>query len=470
MQLHFDNRPGNVQRTNRLLTALLMLAVLLLWPTLSFAGVEAVLTDDAYTSSYNPAKRFGKKKRLAVSGSRRSFLKFSLSTLPSGTVAADIEKATLKLFASKRRRAGSFDVFAVTCPWSERRITHRTAPVLADHAETWAPVSVGGANQFVTVDLTTLVRDWVDFIATSGASGRANNGVALVSNSRFSAEIDSKESDSTAHDAALEIVLTGGGGVGPAGPIGPAGAAGPQGLAGADGANGAPGADGAPGPQGVQGLAGADGANGAPGPTGPAGLMCWDLNANGQADLPAEDINLDTFVDTLDCAGPQGATGATGSTGDTGATGTTGPQGNTGATGSQGAIGAQGPQGSQGLTGPAGFSCWDLNANGQADLPAEDINLDTFVNTLDCAGPQGATGADGANGTDGAPGATGDPGPAGPQGLAGADGANGAPGADGAPGPQGIQGLAGTDGAIGAPGRDGSRGFDVLGSQRQWSG
>ena len=40
--------------------------------------------------------------------------------------------------------------------------------------------------------------------------------------------------------------------------------------------------------------------------------------------------------------------------------------------------------------------CWDLNANGQADLPAEDINLDTFVNTLDCAGPQGATGADGA--------------------------------------------------------------------------
>jgi hypothetical protein len=73
-----------------------------------------------------------------------------------------------------------------------------------------APVSVDGVNQFVTVDLTTLVRDWVDFIATSGASGRANNGVALVSHSGLSAEIDSKESDSTAHDAALEIVLTGG--------------------------------------------------------------------------------------------------------------------------------------------------------------------------------------------------------------------------------------------------------------------
>ena len=235
MQLHLDNRPGNVQRTSRLLIALLMLAVLPLWPTRSFAGVEAVLTDDAYTSSSKPRAKFGKKKGLLVSKKLRSFLKFSLSTLPSGTVAADVEKATLKLFASKRRKAGSFDVFAVTGPWSERRITHRTAPVLADHAETGAPVSVGGVNQFVTVDVTTLVRDWVDFIATSGASGRANNGVALVSRSRLSAEIDSKESDSTAHDAALEIVLTGVGAVGQAGPQGPAGPAGAVGPAGPQG-------------------------------------------------------------------------------------------------------------------------------------------------------------------------------------------------------------------------------------------
>ena len=241
MQLPLDNRPRNVQRTSRLLSALLMLAVLPLWPTLSFAGVEAILTDDAYTSSSKPAKRFGKKKGLLVSKSMRSFLKFNLATLPPGMVAADVEKATLKLFASKRRKAGSFDVFAVTGPWSEQRITHSTAPGLANLAETGAPVSVGGGNQFVTVDLTTLVRDWVDFIATSGASGRANNGVALVSQSRLLAEIDSKESDSTAHDAALEIVLTGGGGVGPAGPIGPAGAVGPQGAAGSIGPAGAQG-------------------------------------------------------------------------------------------------------------------------------------------------------------------------------------------------------------------------------------
>ena len=282
MQFHLDNRPRNVQRTSRLLAALLMLAVLPLWPTLSFAGVEAVLTDDAYTSSSKPGKRFGKQKGLLVSRSTRSFLKFNLATLPPGMVAADVEKATLKLFASKRRKAGSFDVFAVTGPWSEQRITHRTAPGLADHAETGAPVSVGGVNQFVTVDVTTLVRDWVDFIATSGASGRANNGVALVTRSRLSAEIDSKESDSTAHDAALEIVLTGGGGVGPAGPIGPAGAVGPQGAAGPigpggptgnTGPSGPAGSAGATGPAGLNGPAGPPGSTGPAGPAGPQGLV-----------------------------------------------------------------------------------------------------------------------------------------------------------------------------------------------------
>ena len=82
MQVYLDNRPRNAQRTSRLLAALLMLAVLPLWPTLSFAGVEAILTDDAYTSSSSPAKRFGNKKGLLVSGSMRSFLKFNLATLP----------------------------------------------------------------------------------------------------------------------------------------------------------------------------------------------------------------------------------------------------------------------------------------------------------------------------------------------------------------------------------------------------
>ena len=464
MQLHLDNRPRNVQRTSRLLAALLMLAVLPLWPTLSFAGVEAVLTDDAYTSSSKPRAKFGKKKGLLVSKSMRSFLKFNLATLPPGMIAADVEKATLKLFASKRRKAGSFDVFAVTGPWSERRITHKTAPGLADPAETGAPVSVGGANQFVTVDVTTLVRDWVDFIATSGASGRANNGVALVSNSRLSAEIDSKESDSTAHDAALEIVLTGGGGVGPAGPIGPVGAVGPQGAA---GPTGLAGPTGTTGPAGLIGPAGPRGFTGFTGPAGPQGLV-WQGNFNSSniynlndAVHFTDDGSSYLCVNAAGCAASSSPAGnsswglvvESGETGTAGADGADGLAGTPGTPGAPGTDGAQGPPGAPGTDGLAG-------APGTPGTPGTD----------GAQGPPGAPGAPGTDGLAGAPGtpgapgtdgAQGPPGAPGTDGLAGTPGTPGAPGTDGAQGPPGApgtDGLAGTPGTPGAPGTDGAQG------------
>ncbi len=71
----------------------------------------------------------------------------------------------------------------------------------------------------------------------------------------------------------------------PAGPAGPRGPAGPQGLQ---------------GPIGMTGPAGADGAPGEPGPEGQAGLNCWDLDGNGEAD-DAEDVNGDGVFDTFDC-------------------------------------------------------------------------------------------------------------------------------------------------------------------------
>ena len=447
----------------------------------------------------------------------RSFLKFNLATLPSGMVAADVEKATLKLFVSKRRKAGSFDVFAVTGPWSEQRITHRTAPGLADHAETGAPVSVGGVNQFVTVDVTTLVRDWVDFIATSGASGRANNGVALVSHSRLSAEIDSKESDSTAHDAALEIVLAGGGGVGPAGPIGPqglpgatgaTGPQGPQGATGATGGQGLPGDTGATGATGPQGPQGAIGVTGATGLTGPQGLV-WQgnfnpsnpyvqndavhftdgssylcVNADGCAisGTPVANLEWNLLVQIGDTGPPgdTGATGATGPQGPQGATGATGGQGLPGDTGATGATGPQGPQGAIGVTGATGLTgpqglVWQGNFNPSNPYVQNDAVHFTDGSSYLCVNADGCaiSGTPVANlewnllvqigdtGPPGDTGATGATGPQGPQGATGATGGQGLPGdtgATGATGPQGPQGPQGDDGINGLDGATGPLG------------
>lgn len=87
--------------------------------------------------------------------------------------------------------------------------------------------------------------------------------------------------------------------------------------------------------------------------------------------------------------GPPGPTGPQGETGPQGPQGETGPQGPQGETGPQGPQGETGPQGPQG---DAGTACWDLNGNGVADLPDEDINEDDTVDILDCQGAQGPPG------------------------------------------------------------------------------
>ena len=57
-----------------------------------------------------------------------------------------------------------------------------------------------------------------------------------------------------------------------------------------------------------------------------------------------------------------------------------------GCEGDDGAAGAAGAAGTAGAAGGDGFSCWDLNQNGIAD-PAEDLNSDGAIDTLDCRAP-----------------------------------------------------------------------------------
>jgi octaheme c-type cytochrome (tetrathionate reductase family) len=69
------------------------------------------------------------------------------------------------------------------------------------------------------------------------------------------------------------------------------------GCEGDDGINGADGTDGAAGTEGTAGTSGSDGAD---------GISCWDLNENGTADLPDEDLNDDGVVDVNDCSAASG--------------------------------------------------------------------------------------------------------------------------------------------------------------------
>jgi hypothetical protein len=129
---------------------------------------------------------------------------------------------------------------------------------------------VASLNQFLVIDITSLVQGWMN-------GSIANNGLGLgVTTTLGAVSFDSKESLSTSHQPELEVALTGSPGPqGPQGPQGPSGLTGPQGPIGNTGPQGPLGLT---GPQGPIGLMGPQGPIGNTGPQGPQGNS-GDANA-----------------------------------------------------------------------------------------------------------------------------------------------------------------------------------------------
>lgn len=164
----------------------------------SFA-LQQTLTDDATFPTEGGLHVRGAS---APGGSAVSFIKFTLTpNLPDATSGRFVAQATLRVYVSSLKTAGSFNVYRVTTSWRE----HDPAAPTYDTAE---PVAIGvpvvAANSYITVDLTALVQMWLD-IDHLEQNVLPNYGIALVANTpptNFS--LDSKESITTSHAAQLE--------------------------------------------------------------------------------------------------------------------------------------------------------------------------------------------------------------------------------------------------------------------------
>jgi len=281
------------------------------------AGANTIA--DTYISSSSPGSNFGTGASVNIGGGNSGLIQFDLSQLPSGLLASQIDKATMTIFVNTVLVSGGVDISVVTSGWTEAGVTFATRPTFLSAFALNVPVST--SRQYITVDITQQVKDWV-----SGAT--ANNGLqisAAVASPGTALTLDSKENQTTSHPAFLDVVIASSGPQGPTGPIGPTGATGPQGPAGPTGATGPQGPLGPTGPTGPLGPAGPTGATGPQGPLGPTGPT-----------------------------GPQGPLGPTGPTGPQGLLGPTGPTGPIGPTGPAGPTGGAGSPGSPGAAGPTG--------------------------------------------------------------------------------------------------------------------
>src|SRR5207244_5214831 len=99
--------------------------------------------------------------------------RFDLSTLPPGTTGSEVTRATLMVFANALRVPGSLDVRQVTSAWSEATISGTNEPTLG--ATIASALLAPAKNDFLLVDVTAMVKDWLDGVAP-------NDGGALVAN------------------------------------------------------------------------------------------------------------------------------------------------------------------------------------------------------------------------------------------------------------------------------------------------
>src|SRR5713101_4663432 len=85
---------------------------------------DVVLTDDAYTVANRPDNTGHKTRLEIIAGGVEvdSFVKFSMSTLPPGTIGSDVLYAQLTVFVTKVKADGTIDVYQVTSAWNESTI------------------------------------------------------------------------------------------------------------------------------------------------------------------------------------------------------------------------------------------------------------------------------------------------------------------------------------------------------------
>src|SRR5579862_8418239 len=180
---------------------------------------------DTFTLNATPRTNYGPSTLLAVTSGANTFIQFNLSGIPAN---ATVSKATLRLYVDAVTKAGAFDIYEIDTPWAESSVNFTNAPTPGISATGGKPISISSANcnQFVLVDITTLVQDWINGTV-------ANNGIALkLTSSTGGFSFDSKEAEETSHEPELEITVATAGPAGPQGAQGPTGATGQTGPAG----------------------------------------------------------------------------------------------------------------------------------------------------------------------------------------------------------------------------------------------
>jgi hypothetical protein len=134
-------------------------------------ATELTVAGDAYVSSAHPATNYGGLTNLYLCNGDIALVQFDLASLPAGTTASQISRATLRALVTRINTAGAVSVQPVTSSWAEPAVTDATIPSLGQALAWFEPTSM---QQFVVIDITAIVQGWV-------TTPSSNHGIALTS-------------------------------------------------------------------------------------------------------------------------------------------------------------------------------------------------------------------------------------------------------------------------------------------------
>src|SRR5712692_2861672 len=200
-------------RARLLVVAFTVVTMLAVIPGTAWA--QLTVTDDTYVSGATPTTANGSSTSLVVQGSTtvpqkpsHSYVRFDLTSL-GGVSSTQIQRATLRLYVTAVSAAGNFDVIEVTSPtgWAESTLTYNTTgagtPTGTVRASNVPVLYPGGKSQYILLDVTPAVVDWLN--------GATNNGFALVPSNGYASPISvtfsSKEDTTYSHEPTLIVVV-----------------------------------------------------------------------------------------------------------------------------------------------------------------------------------------------------------------------------------------------------------------------
>src|SRR5262249_4395797 len=208
---------GEVSMNNRIAIKSLLTRISIIpiffWVMTAGAFGQSALVADAHTSATSVNGNFGTNPALSVSANNTAYVKFEIAhTVPAGTKADDVARATAKFYVSKVATAGKLDVYPILADWDEKTITANNAPQVGPLALTTQQISKDAQGNYFLIDITDLVKQWLGDGA--GQSAIPNYGLPLAphpvdANTPQLAEItfDSKENPQTSHDGSLAVLL-----------------------------------------------------------------------------------------------------------------------------------------------------------------------------------------------------------------------------------------------------------------------